>query len=76
MDEWLGGEVSLHWAVPADVGSAPVETLPISEAGFERIYQGSAILLAWPVRLARGGIWELALDVVVRALGERPRDFA
>ncbi|MBI2199694.1 MAG: DUF1926 domain-containing protein [Candidatus Rokubacteria bacterium] len=68
VDEWLGGEVSLHWAVPADVGWAPVETVSISEAGFERIYQGSSILLAWPVRLARGGIWELALDVVVRAV--------
>ncbi|MBI5629130.1 MAG: DUF1926 domain-containing protein, partial [Candidatus Rokubacteria bacterium] len=56
-------------AVPADVGWAPVETVSISEAGFERIYQGSSILLAWPVRLPRGGIWELALDIVVRALG-------
>jgi hypothetical protein len=26
-----------------------VETVSVSEAGFERIYQGTALLLAWPV---------------------------
>ena len=69
VDEWLGGEIGIHWAAPAQVGWAPVETVSLSEAGFERIYQGSAILLAWPVRLEPGRSQELALEVVVRALG-------
>ncbi|MBI2524824.1 MAG: DUF1926 domain-containing protein [Candidatus Rokubacteria bacterium] len=68
VDEWLGEEVGIHWAAPAEVGWAPVETVSLSETGFERIHQGSAILLAWPVRLEPGGSHELAFDVVVRAL--------
>ncbi len=32
----------------------PVETVSNSEAGFERVYQGSSILFRWPVSLAPG----------------------
>jgi 4-alpha-glucanotransferase len=33
----------------------PVETVSNSEAGFERVYQGSSLLFRWPVQLAAGG---------------------
>jgi alpha-amylase len=32
----------------------PVETVSNSEAGFERVYQGSSLLFRWPVTLAPG----------------------
>lgn len=32
----------------------PVETVSNSEAGFERVYQGSSLLFRWPVSLAPG----------------------
>ena len=32
----------------------PVETVSNSEAGFERVYQGSSLLFRWPVALAPG----------------------
>jgi hypothetical protein len=32
----------------------PVETISNSEAGFERVYQGSSLLFRWPVALAPG----------------------
>jgi hypothetical protein len=32
----------------------PVETVSNSEAGFERVYQGSSLLARWPVSLASG----------------------
>jgi alpha-amylase len=32
----------------------PVETVSNSEAGFERVYQGSCLLFRWPVKLAPG----------------------
>ena len=57
VDEWVETEVCLGWGHPAPVAWAPVETVSISEAGFERIYQGLAILLCWPVRLSPGGEW-------------------
>ena len=58
VDEWLGGEVALSFTAPAEVAWAPVETVSLSESGFERIYQGSALLVAWPVRLAPGETWD------------------
>jgi alpha-amylase len=65
VDEWLGGEVALSFTAPAEVAWAPVETVSLSESGFERIYQGSALLVAWPVRLAPGETWEVSLRVRV-----------
>ena len=40
---------------PATVWWAPVETISNSESGFERVYQGSALVFTWPLRLAPGG---------------------
>ena len=65
VDEWLGGEVALSFTAPAEVSWAPVETVSLSESGFERIYQGSALLVAWPVRLAPGETWQVSLRVRV-----------
>jgi alpha-amylase len=65
VDEWLGCELGVHWPIPAEVGWAPVETVSLSESGFERIYQGSAVLVSWPVRLAAGGTWEVRLQLTI-----------
>jgi hypothetical protein len=32
----------------------PVETVSNSEAGFERVYQGSCLTFHWPLRVASG----------------------
>jgi len=58
VDEWVGTEIALRWGRAALVTWAPVETVSLSEAGFERIHQGSAILLCWPVELAPDGEWD------------------
>jgi 4-alpha-glucanotransferase len=65
VDEWLGAELALTWTTPAEVAWAPVETVSLSETGFERIYQGSALLFVWPVRLAPGQTWEVSLRLRV-----------
>jgi len=65
VDEWLGGEVALSFSAPAEVAWAPVETVSLSESGFERIYQGSALLVSWPLRLEPGQTWEASLRVRV-----------
>ena len=65
VDEWLGGEVALSFTAPAEVAWAPVETVSLSESGFERIYQGAALLVAWPVRLRPGETWAVSLRVHV-----------
>ncbi len=68
VDEWAGAEVVLGWHRPTALGWAPVETVSISEAGFERIYQGLAILLCWPLRLLPGGEWEETMTLSIHDL--------
>lgn len=65
VDEWLGCELGLTSTKPAEVAWAPVETVSLSETGFERIYQGSALLFVWPVRLEPGETWEVSLRLRV-----------
>ena len=55
---WLGVEVATEVSPAADAWHAPIETVSNSEAGFERVYQGSALLLSWAVRLAPGERFE------------------
>jgi Alpha-amylase/4-alpha-glucanotransferase, C-terminal len=43
-----------------------VETVSLSEAGLERIYQGSSIVWGWPLRLAPGETIEHALALAIR----------
>jgi len=50
-DEWLGVETGLAFDRPAKLWRFPVETVSLSEAGFERIYQSSVIIPVWELRL-------------------------
>jgi alpha-amylase len=63
VDEWLGLQARLSWSAGAEVAWGPVETVSVSEAGFERIYQGMALLLTWPV----SGTAELTTALEVQA---------
>jgi alpha-amylase len=47
---------------PAAVSLAPIETVSNSEAGFELVYQGSTMVLAWPVALAAGQTCSVVVD--------------
>jgi alpha-amylase len=53
-NNWLGVQLATTLAPASDAWHAPIETVSNSEAGFERVYQGSALLLSWVIRLARG----------------------
>jgi len=66
VDEWFGVEAALTSAAPAELAWAPVETVSLSEAGLERIYQGSSIVWGWPLRLAPGETIEHALALAIR----------
>jgi len=47
VDEWAAVEARVRWSPPAELAWGPVETVSVSERGFERIYQGTALLLVW-----------------------------
>jgi alpha-amylase len=39
----------------------PIETVSLSESGFERIYQASCLFLHWGLRLEPGQVWPTSL---------------
>jgi len=53
VDEWLGVEVMLDFELPTLVWRFPIETVSLSEAGFERVYQGSVVFPSWRIRLEK-----------------------
>jgi hypothetical protein len=56
---------------PAEAWWAPVETVSNSEQGFERVYQGSGLLLSWPLRLEPGERWTATVTHEVRSARDR-----
>ena len=55
----------------ADAWWAPIETISNSENGFERVYQGSALLLSWPLTLGPGQRREFRVDHAVSTARDR-----
>ncbi|MGH7348062.1 MAG: alpha-amylase/4-alpha-glucanotransferase domain-containing protein, partial [Candidatus Rokuibacteriota bacterium] len=54
VDEWAAVEARLQWSPAAELAWGPVETVSLSEGGFERIYQGTALLLVWRLDVGPG----------------------
>jgi hypothetical protein len=61
--ELWGIEVDVETNRPATLWRFPLETVSASEAGFERNYQGTTILMWWPIKLAPGRSWEVRLSL-------------
>jgi alpha-amylase len=59
-DGWAGFSLKLSARQPFELWCYPVETVSQSEAGFERTYQGTCLLLRSALSLAPGGEAELA----------------
>jgi len=69
IDEWQRVSVTLTAAGAREFWVCPIETVSESEAGFERIYQGSKIITVWPVELSPGRAWNGRLTFSVAHLG-------
>jgi alpha-amylase len=70
-NDWLGVAVTLIPRTACRATWFPVETVSSSEAGFERVYQGSSLHLRWPVTLGDG-----PAGVAVRLEVHQDRDLA
>jgi alpha-amylase len=57
-DDWLQLQIVLKTSQPAKFWRYPVETISQSEGGFERVYQGSCLLLGWEVFLGPRDVFE------------------
>ncbi|MBS4029341.1 MAG: DUF1926 domain-containing protein [Ignavibacteriales bacterium] len=49
IDEWLNIEVEFQFEMPITLWRFPVETVSLSEDGFERVYQGSCLMPLWKI---------------------------
>jgi hypothetical protein len=61
-NSWLGLSIESAISPAADAWHAPIETVSNSEAGFERVYQGGALLLSWLVRIDAGETWSATIE--------------
>jgi alpha-amylase len=67
----LGVRVDTSIDRPVDAWWSPIDTISNSESGFERVYQGSSLLLSVPVSIASGGRESMAITSVVTASKDR-----
>lgn len=65
-NEYSGVHISVAADPPARQTWYPVEAVSNSEAGFERVYQGSCLLFRWPLRLAPGESGRFSVRFTVR----------
>jgi len=52
-DEWRNLDIQLRFKGIFSVWRFPVETISLSEAGFERVYQSSVVLPNWKIKLQK-----------------------
>jgi alpha-amylase len=67
VDAWLGLRTVFTASVAAQVWRMPIETVSMSDGGFERVYQGSALLFCFPLQLAPGDTWTVRISQGVDA---------
>jgi alpha-amylase len=67
-DGWLELEVNFKTQTPAKFWRYPVETISQSEGGFERVYQGSCLLLGWEVHLPAQGSFETSVTTSLKEI--------
>jgi len=73
-NDFIGIELETRVEPAADAWIAPIETISNSEAGFERVYQGSALVLARPIALAPGERTTVTVRHAVRASRDRAEE--
>ncbi len=66
VDGWQHVEIELEAEPGAAWWMAPIYTVSQSEAGFERVYQGSAILAVWKAPAGSDGVLRAALRARIR----------
>jgi alpha-amylase len=73
-NDYVGLDVATEMAPAADAWIAPIETISNSEAGFERVYQGSALVLTWPLDLAAGARMSVRVEQVITTSRDRAEE--
>jgi alpha-amylase len=61
INEWDNFKINMDFSETCQLWRSPIETISMSEAGFERVYQASAQLPHWKLKLNPGESLELEL---------------
>ena len=67
-NSWLQQDMGFTLSQPATLWRFSIDTITGSEAGFERVHQGSCLTLIWPLSLDAGQSW----DVEIVCSGSQP----
>ena len=65
VSEWEDLQVDLEFAEPVRIWRYPVNTVSLSESGYERVYQSSVVMPVMELSLEPGN--KLPLELVLRA---------
>jgi alpha-amylase len=71
---FIGIAIETTASEPATAWWAPVETISNSEGGVERAYQGSGLLLSWPLALEPGARWSVSVENAVTVDRDRAEE--
>ncbi len=61
VNEWDNFKINVDFSQASQLWRSPIETISMSEAGFERVYQASALLPHWEINLNPGESFEIDL---------------
>jgi alpha-amylase len=73
-NDYVGLDVATTVTPVADAWISPIETISNSEAGFERVYQGSALVFTWPLDLAPGSRMFVRVGHVIATSRDRAEE--
>ncbi len=68
VDEYLKLAIGIEAQDADEIVRFPLETISMSEGGFERMFQGSIVMPVWNVELAPGAEWNTQLIVTFEQL--------
>jgi len=68
VDEWTGFKIFLGLDRSSTLWRFPVETVSLSESGFERVFQGSCLLLLWPLNLKEKEEFDIGIEFGICSL--------
>ncbi len=68
IDEWNKMKAILRTDKSCNLWRFPIETVSLSESGFEKIFQGSCLLLHWPLELEPGVEFRVSLELGIQHL--------
>ncbi|MFB3886823.1 MAG: alpha-amylase/4-alpha-glucanotransferase domain-containing protein [Thermodesulfobacteriota bacterium] len=68
IDQWVGLKAILRMDRKSHFWRFPIETVSLSESGFEKIFQGSCLLFYWPLELERGRPFEVTVELEIESL--------